>query len=1341
MFDDFQICPYTGLRSFTEEESVYFKGRDEHIEQATAQLQSNKFLMVTGASGDGKSSLVYAGIIPNARAGFLKSKYTQWSVVDFRPERTPLKNLSASLAKALNIGNQKTVEAEIGYGFSALIDLYKNSSRFVDQSSQSWQNASEEERAAMKREASNLFILVDQFEEFFTNPENYYRGVSSVESNLVINVLLETARIAYEEDLPIYIVFTMRSDYIGQCTAFRGLPEYIGFSQFFVPRLNRSQLKDVIEEPAVLSGNKITRRLTERLIHDIVEDIDQLPILQHALNQIWVAANNGQEEMDLIHYAMVGGIASDELPDDDQQRFKGWFESLPSHIQNCYHQPSLRNVLDTHANKLYEMAADYYLEKTGSTIPKEEAKNIIKIIFTCLTKIDQSRAVRNRMTLREIHNIMENHYVKLEALVEVLNIFREPGNTLIRPFITEDEGSKKINESDVLDITHESLIRNWDLLKLWAKEEYNHYTTYQDFYQQVMRWEENNRSRGFLLPIGPLTYFEKWFEELNPTPYWVKRYLKTGDEKETLQRAREIIEKSKDYLKQSAKKHAVTRAVMKFGTKRLAAVFALLALILFSSFYYNEISKRKNDVVLANIQNNSQDLLESSYATRDAQVQYLVGVEKYQRGKAIATLNNLNDDIDRVALAASVGFNVVGHDRQGKIYLAEELVHFGDSVINHIIKDLARYDSERLLNALTTYIDFVRYYDHYHVDESTEEIVRRQGQLLAEVVFNIIKEGKLSNIDVQELNEGIEMALILNAYSDEEIKELLEIMSPFESTQSNFINNIYAKEKSLTIGGNQSKIIYNGLFHELAYLYASLGDVVNTWKCVEKLFADHAGYVNYRADAITVMAYFVVNDHWAALDQYAELLADQLGIPTTEVYARALDRVRLLDQSNFSRYEGGILGPDENIWYNPALIYLSEEETEQLFNLFRKRIEQDKSNPDILHYTMATWYKMKGAKIAKINEDRGLKGRWEQEVDSLYAKSLAHWKKVSEDYRKEEISSYFILAESFPRELIYLYPDYREKYFVNEPRRVDIRYTGDSFLKYILAHNHFQSFYPSSKYLELVNAWLKQYLSSAWFNIEINEMEYGLLVKLEKEIKRHPDAHLFDFNPLYLILAKSALDANKPKEAARWAVQIKSADLKNLLNLTGSGDFALTLAGFHRMSQVYAELVAAGYHNEASHILVGMPKPENKIRLYAKAAGQLFYLDQMDTGKLYLDSADLEFEKIPVINSNFWDLRKIYTYAKTMQKGAEAKQEALRLTRNMNSGIRGVTGIVIARSYAFHDQLYEAYESLPKYASTDIKLIYGGNIFAMQTPISSNNTWKEFDKNFYFIYLTPGYTP
>jgi energy-coupling factor transporter ATP-binding protein EcfA2 len=131
LVDSFNICPYTGLRSFTEEESLYFKGRDEQIDQICQLLEKNKFLMITGASGEGKSSLVYAGLIPNARAGFFKAKYNNWVVVDFRPERSPLSNLSRSLSEKLGY-QEEIVSTELKRGYSSLIDLYKSSDYYID---------------------------------------------------------------------------------------------------------------------------------------------------------------------------------------------------------------------------------------------------------------------------------------------------------------------------------------------------------------------------------------------------------------------------------------------------------------------------------------------------------------------------------------------------------------------------------------------------------------------------------------------------------------------------------------------------------------------------------------------------------------------------------------------------------------------------------------------------------------------------------------------------------------------------------------------------------------------------------------------------------------------------------------------------------------------------------------------------------------------------------------------------------------------------------------------------------------------------------------------------------
>ena len=187
------FCPYPGLRSFTEEESLYFKGREEQVDQVCELLQANKFLMVTGASGEGKSSLIYAGLIPNARAGFFKARYTNWLVADFRPERTPLRNMAEAVGMVLE-KDIASVETELRRGFASLVDLYKNSRFYVEGKDLSLND---------KRQAANLLIIVDQFEEFFTNPENYFNEATSVDSQTVVNLALETARIAQRDNLPI----------------------------------------------------------------------------------------------------------------------------------------------------------------------------------------------------------------------------------------------------------------------------------------------------------------------------------------------------------------------------------------------------------------------------------------------------------------------------------------------------------------------------------------------------------------------------------------------------------------------------------------------------------------------------------------------------------------------------------------------------------------------------------------------------------------------------------------------------------------------------------------------------------------------------------------------------------------------------------------------------------------------------------------------------------------------------------------------------------------------------------------------------------------------------------
>ncbi len=425
----------------------------------------------------------------------------------------------------------------------------------------------------MERKAGNLLIIIDQFEEFFTNPENFVQGVPSQDSRLLLNIILETAKISLRDNLPVYVVCTMRSDYIGQCAAFRGLPEFIGFSQFFVPRLQRRELQQVIEEPAILSGNRISKRLTDRLIFDLEEGVDQLPLLQHALKQIWKAADSGREQMDLIHYAMVGGMNGDKLPVEELERFKAWRLNLPEYETRHLLNAGLTNVLDIHANKLYEEAADSYNRKAVTPLTVKEAKLIIGLSFSCLTRIDESRAVRNRMTLNEITSIINDPKFSTEVVAGVLSIFREPENTLIRPFINsaQDHQTKPIGPETVLDITHEALIRNWQLLKKWSGREFEYYTVFLDLKQQLNRWIDSGKSADYLLPIGPLTFFEKWYKDCRPNKFWINRYKESDSAPSIrLKESGEILSNIQKFLHKSALKLVITRMFMKYGAAKIA---------------------------------------------------------------------------------------------------------------------------------------------------------------------------------------------------------------------------------------------------------------------------------------------------------------------------------------------------------------------------------------------------------------------------------------------------------------------------------------------------------------------------------------------------------------------------------------------------------------------------------------------------------------------------------------------------------------------------------------------------------------------------------------------------
>jgi hypothetical protein len=417
---------------------------------------------------------------------------------------------------------------------------------------------------------------------------------------------LETARIAISEKLPIYIIFTMRSDFISQCVAFKGLPEFIGFSQFFIPRLKRNELQQVIEEPALLSAGKLSPRLVEVLINELHDGFDQLPVLQHTLNSLWRIADNGNVEIDLIHLAKLSGIDTKFLDETDLINFENWFKNIENYRKDFFENQSLANVLNSHANELYLTAYNYFqnnIDWAEKNISEEDAKFIIKTTFQCLTKIDEGRAVRNRMTLAEITRLIDKPHITTDIVCGVMNIFRLPSNTFIRPFIDENDiATQYLSIESVWDITHESLIRNWELLKKWEEEEYQNLANFRDYNTQLNRWLDSDKSKAFLLAVGNLTHFEEWNKKSNLNSYWIAKYDNSDvSQKERVENSHELANLAKTFLLES-RRNIDNIENAKKRQRRMAfisAIFVIIVLLGFTFWALNEKSKAEEQKKIA----------------------------------------------------------------------------------------------------------------------------------------------------------------------------------------------------------------------------------------------------------------------------------------------------------------------------------------------------------------------------------------------------------------------------------------------------------------------------------------------------------------------------------------------------------------------------------------------------------------------------------------------------------------------------------------------------------------------------------------------------------------------
>ena len=446
--------PFPGLRTFEPDEDYLFFGREEQIDELLRRLRTTRFLSILGSSGSGKSSLVRAGLIPSLYGGAMTRAGSSWRVAIMRPGEDPIGNLAAALAAPEALGHEGD-DAELTRSF---LDTTLRASNL---------GLVECIRQARIPARGNVLVLVDQFEEIFRFKSGS-RQAGRDEAMAFVKLLLEGAR---HPEVPCYVALTMRADFIGNCMEFGELPETINAGLYLVARMTRDELRSAITGPVAVGGGTIAPRLVSRLLNDVGDDPDQLPILQHALLRTWTCWEEDHapsEPLDLRHYEAIGTMR----------------EALSRHAEEAYGE------LDTAGQRVAE-----------------------KMFKALCDKGTDERGIRRPAPVGEICAVSGASRDEVAAVVES---FRRPGRSFLMP-----PAGVPLEESSILDLSHESLMRIWGRLAGWVVEEARSAQLYLGAARAATRYAEG---RTALWRDPELQLALTWRDKEHPTAAWARRY-------------------------------------------------------------------------------------------------------------------------------------------------------------------------------------------------------------------------------------------------------------------------------------------------------------------------------------------------------------------------------------------------------------------------------------------------------------------------------------------------------------------------------------------------------------------------------------------------------------------------------------------------------------------------------------------------------------------------------------------------------------------------------------------------------------------------------------------------
>ncbi|BAY42117.1 WD-repeat protein (plasmid) [Nostoc sp. NIES-2111] len=439
-------CPYRGLAAFQEQDAPYFHGRETVTQQLVAAVKRKHLVAVVGASGSGKSSVVFAGLI-----GQLKQDKSQhWQIVSFRPGNNPLESLAMAMPApgiALS-GGLRTGQGRLGErkNLSGLVNHQSANPHLrlaeleLEVELKSSDNALQTflESIITASPKSHIVLIADQFEELYTLCQD------TKERKIFLDHLLNAVN-----TVPGFtLVLTLRADFFGEALSYRPFADALQDAQLNLGPMNALELETAIEKPAHSLNVQLEPGLTQRLIDVVLDSPSHLPLLEFTLTQLWQKQQQGW----LTHqaYADIGGVET----------------ALANHAESVYAQLSI--VDKERVRQIFiqlvqptDNSADIRRLATREEVGEENWQLVAQLADARLV-VTNRHEITNVETVEIIHEALIKNWRRLQQWMQVDREFRcwqEQLRAVIRQWENSDKDAGTLLRGKALIDAEERLMQ------------------------------------------------------------------------------------------------------------------------------------------------------------------------------------------------------------------------------------------------------------------------------------------------------------------------------------------------------------------------------------------------------------------------------------------------------------------------------------------------------------------------------------------------------------------------------------------------------------------------------------------------------------------------------------------------------------------------------------------------------------------------------------------------------------------------------------------------------------------------------------------------------------------